>query len=211
MERRQRSAATPPLHISTKDEPAPEVRGAMERLSSVGYLIATCHEGRRAAVMARSVGVCGDTPPMVCAAVRKGHWIGPIIRDSHRFTLSQVSCDDRLVMRKFAEDATRSDADALDWLAIETMEGMPTLAKSEIALVCEVVRRIDLEAGHELLVGQVIAARAATGQDHPVRLHTPSDTREEDGPDARGQSRGGQPLRDARSAKERLDLEPKPA
>lgn len=171
MEHRQRHAQASSLHISSKDEPAPAIRGALDRLSNVSYLLATSHEGRRAAVMARSVGVCGDAPPMVCCAVRKGHWIGPIIRDSHRFTLSQVSCDDRLILRKFAEDAKRSDADALEWLAVENLGGMPTLAKSDVALVCEVVRRIDLEAGHELLVGQVIAARVRESRDHVVRLH----------------------------------------
>lgn len=171
MEHRQQHAQASLLHISSKDESAPAIRGALDRLSTSSYLIATAYEGRRAAVMARSVGVCGDAPPMVFCAVRKGHWIGPIIRDSHRFTLSQVSGDDRLILRKFAEDAKRSDADALEWLAVETLEGMPTLAKSEVALVCEVVRRIDLEAGHELLVGQVIAARVAAERDHFVRLH----------------------------------------
>lgn len=178
MEHRQRRAQATSLHISNKDDPAPAVLGALERLSDVSYLLATAHEGRRAAVMARSVGVCGDTPPMVCCAVRKGHWIGPIIRDSHRFTLSQVTSDDRLILRKFAEDAKRSDSDALEWLAVELLEGMPTLAKSEIALVCEVVRRIDLEAGHELVVGQVIAARVSPQRDHFVRLHAEGEDRD---------------------------------
>lgn len=177
MDSRQRHAQASSLHISSKDDPAPAIRAAIDHISTASYLIATAHEGRRAAVMARSVGVCGDAPPMICAAVRKGHWIGPIIRDSHRFTLSQVSCDDRVVLRKFAEDAKRSDADALDWLAVDTLERLPTLAKSEVALVCEVVRRIDLEAGHELLVGQVIAARYTAARDQLVRLHTDDDSR----------------------------------
>ncbi len=172
MDQQQRRGASASFHISGKDDPAAAVRGALELLSSSSYLLAASHEGRRAAVMARSVGVCGDAPPMVCCAVRKGHWIGPVIRDSHRFSLSLVSHEDRLVLRKFAEDASRSDNDALEWLALETLEGLPTLAKSEIALVCEVVRRIDLEAGHELLVGQMIAARVADDRDNLVRLHS---------------------------------------
>lgn len=172
MDQRQRRGTTASFHIPGKDDPSPSIGGALEHLSTCGYLMAAAHEGRRAAVMARSVGVCGDAPPMVCCAVRKGHWIGPLIRDSHRFSLSQVSHEDRLVLRKFAEDASRGDNDALEWLALETLEGLPTLAKSEVALVCEVVRRIDLEAGHELLVGQVIAARVAAGREQLVRLHT---------------------------------------
>lgn len=184
MDQRQRRGASASFHIPGKADPSPSINGALEHLSNSGFLVAASHEGRRAAVMARSVGVCGDAPPMVCCAVRKGHWIGPVIRDSHRFSLSQVSHEDRLVLRKFAEDASRSDNDALEWLALEMLEGLPTLAKSRVALVCEVVRRIDLEAGHELLVGQVIAARVSAEQDHFVRLHA-----EDEDHDPRGVSK----------------------
>lgn len=39
------------------------------------------------------------------------------------------------------------------------MTGSPVLLRSIVAFDCEVVRHFDLEADHELFVGQVLASR----------------------------------------------------
>lgn len=174
MDQHTRRGKSTSLQISARDQAAPAVRDAIDRIESAPYLVSAAHEGRRAAVIARSVGVCGDSPAMLCAVVRKGHWIGPVIRDSHRFAISLIGGDQRLVVRKFAEDAARSEGDALEWLPLTMLEGVPTLTESEMAMTCEVVRRIDLEAGYELLVGQVIAARVSPPAPQLVRLHAES-------------------------------------
>jgi flavin reductase (DIM6/NTAB) family NADH-FMN oxidoreductase RutF len=121
---------------------------------------------------------------MVCVAVRRGHWIEPIIRDSHAFAVSKISRAERLLLRKFAETARPRDGDPFDCFpSMRLVTGAPVIIRSPLAIDCEVVRHFDLEADHELYIGLVMAARVAVpgaaeahAEDSIMHLAEPKDS-----------------------------------
>lgn len=129
-----------------------------------GKFVLTCaHDNKRSGVLVTSVQVCGLEPPLICVSCRKGHAINPIIRDSRRFAVCQVSGTDKLILRKFAFGA--QDANPFDSIDIERMTtGAPVFKCSALAIDCEAFRHFDLEADHELYIGLVVAARVCRGE-----------------------------------------------
>ncbi|MBX3364578.1 MAG: flavin reductase [Phycisphaeraceae bacterium] len=145
--------------VSAKDP----ISAALDTIPGGAFIITSAFDGVRSGVIARSVQPCADEPRLVCVAVRKGHTVEPLIRDSRCFALCRVARTDRLVMRKFemsADHDPEKPQDPFDAFAIETMTtGSPILRKSDLVLDCEVVRHFDLEADCELFIGLVLAAR----------------------------------------------------
>jgi flavin reductase (DIM6/NTAB) family NADH-FMN oxidoreductase RutF len=140
------------------DGPGPEPRLALAKLRSGLFVLTARHEGKRAGVVVRSVQPAGDEPPLVCVAVRRGHWIEPVIRDSHAFAVCKISSGDSLMLRKFAETSRPRDGDPFDCVqTTRLVTGSPILLRATLALDCEVVRHFDLEADHELYIGLVVA------------------------------------------------------
>jgi flavin reductase (DIM6/NTAB) family NADH-FMN oxidoreductase RutF len=139
----------------------PEVLGALRHLPAGSYVLTAAFEGKRAGMLVHWVQPCADEPLLLCAAVRKGHRVEPLIRDSHAFAVCRIDPDDKLVSRKFSGGFTRDEAgDAFDSIGFETLStGSPVIRRCICALDCEVVRHIDLEADHELYVGHVVAGR----------------------------------------------------
>ena len=117
------------------------------------------HDGECAGVIVRSCQVCADDPLLVGVAVRKGHAIEPLIRDSRSFSLCVVRPDDKLVMRKLGEQTPPDERTELfASVPLRTLRsGAPVLKRAIGAIDCEVVRHFDLEADCELYVGQVLA------------------------------------------------------
>lgn len=136
---------------------------ALEQLRGDVFVMTSAFEDQRAGIVVLSVFQCAAEPPLICAAVRKGHPIEPLIRDSHCFALCRVDPSQKLVLKKFAVDPTE-DEDPFDSFTLTRLTShAPILAQSTLALDCEVVRHFDLEADHELFVGQVLAARLGAG------------------------------------------------
>lgn len=136
-----------------------QIDRALASLPCGVFVLTSQFEGKRAGVLVRSVAVCADEPPMVCAAVRKGHWIEPLIRDSHHFAVCRADGSDKLLMKKFASTSRPRDGDPFDCIgASRLVTGSPILTRSCLVLDCEVVRHFDMEADHELYVGLVVAA-----------------------------------------------------
>lgn len=149
--------------------------GVLALLPRGSFVMTSAFEGARAGLRLRAVQQCADEPLLVSVAARKGHRIDPLIRDSHSFAVCFVSPGDRLIERKFAEESHAApvasagggvsgngdeEPDPFDSLPTVTLAtGSPILTRSIAALDCEVVRHFDLEADHELFVGQVVAAR----------------------------------------------------
>lgn len=134
---------------------------ALARLPSPAYLMTSSFEGERAGVIVRSVQACNTEPPLVCVAVRTGHQIEPLIRDSRCFALSQVESENRLVLKKFDRArAAVEPGDPFDAIPVRSLRtGCPVLCASALVLDCEVVRHFDLEADCELYIGLVLASR----------------------------------------------------
>jgi cob(II)yrinic acid a,c-diamide reductase len=133
---------------------------AFAELSRGLYVLTACFENKRAGVLVRSLQSCADEPPLIAVAVKTGHWIEPLIRDSHVFAVCKVSSNDRLLLRKFAETSRPRDGDPFDCVRVERLvTGAPVISKSSLVLDCTVLRHFDLEADHELFIGQVVASR----------------------------------------------------
>jgi flavin reductase (DIM6/NTAB) family NADH-FMN oxidoreductase RutF len=143
--------------------PTIDPRAAARVLAELGrgrFALMAEHAGRRAGVLVRSVQWCADEPPLIAVAVRSGHWIDPLVRDSHVFAICRVKPAERLLMRKLAECTRPSDGDPFACLPSERLAtGAPVLSRSELSLDCEVVRHFDLEADHELFIGLVRAIK----------------------------------------------------
>lgn len=140
-----------------------EVRRAVELLPRGVFVLSAVFESRRAGHLATSVQLCAQEPLLLCVAARKGHPIEPLIRDSRHFGLSHLTESDRGLARRFEVMRTPDDrVDPFELLEVDTLiSRSPILRRAAFAFDCEVVRHIDLEADHELFVGQVIAARVA--------------------------------------------------
>lgn len=138
-----------------------EARGALARLPHAQYLMASAFESKRVGVLVRSLQVVADEPLLLGVALRKGHPIEPIVRDSHCFTIGVIEPDDKLMLRKFGESAGLADlGDPFDCLPVETLvTGAPLVKRCPVVFDCVVVRHLDLEADHEFYVGQVFAGR----------------------------------------------------
>ena len=137
-----------------------EVGRALALLTRGLFLMTAGFQNKRSGAVVRWVQPCAESPAMVCVALRTGHTIKTIIRDSRCFALCAIE-DDPTLMRKFgAERTPEQTVDPFDWLEVERMvTGSPVLKRSAPVLDCEVVRHLDLEADHSLYIGRIVGAR----------------------------------------------------
>lgn len=140
---------------------AARLHPALSLLPSGLFLLTAANEGKRAGVFLASVQVCADEPAMLCIAMRKGHWIEPMIRDCHCFGVCIVDPADKLLCRKFGDVLKpREPGDPFDCFAVEKLvTGAPIVRRCLAGIDCEVVRHLDIEADHELYIGRVMASR----------------------------------------------------
>jgi flavin reductase (DIM6/NTAB) family NADH-FMN oxidoreductase RutF len=163
-----------------------ELERAMRCLPTGFFVMTSAHDGKRAGMRVRSVQACADDPLLISVAARKGHKIDPLIRDSRSFAVCVMAPGDRLVDRAFPCEAASgrasassngngthpdaSESDPFDALPHTTMvTGAPILDRAIAVFDCEVARRIDLEADHELFVGQVMRFRCVEDVEAALR------------------------------------------
>ena len=136
-----------------------EAQRAFLLLPRGGFVMTSRFEQKRAGQFVGSVQPCAEEPMLVCIAARKGHPIEPLIRDSHVFAVCQVDPEDKLLQRKF-NGSSREAGDPFDSLEVERLvTGAPILKRSLVALDCQVIRHLDVEADHELYIGQVVGGK----------------------------------------------------
>ncbi len=137
---------------------SPEFERVMGLLPSMTCVLTSAYEQRRGGVLVRRAMQCADEPVCIAVAVPTGHRIATLIRDSHSFALCLLDRSNRLLIRKF--DA-REESDAFDTIeTIRLVSNSPIPARAMAAIDCEVVRHYDLEADHEIYVGQVLGVKA---------------------------------------------------
>ncbi len=146
------------------DTLAPDMGDTIDQaLSTLGggvYIMTAAHDDQRNGMRVLSVQQCSVEPRLIAVATRKGHPIEPLIRDSHSFGICKIDPSQKLVLRKFLTEGGPEFEDPFDSFVVETMQtGSPILARCLAAFDCEVVRHFDLEADHEIFVGQIVEAR----------------------------------------------------
>jgi flavin reductase (DIM6/NTAB) family NADH-FMN oxidoreductase RutF len=137
---------------------------ALSQTPSSLYVL-TASRGRAAgAVLVSWVQQVSFEPPLISVAIPRGRGIAPLIRDSRSFALCQVHPDDRLLPRRVRLTDDR-DWTALDTIPYETLKtGSPCINAAMAVLDCKVLRHLDVEADHELYIGQVVAGRMTSGE-----------------------------------------------
>lgn len=153
-------------HEEPRPDPHGSIKGpvgdALAMLPDGVFIITARFEDDRSGVRVLSAMPCATEPVLVAVAARKGHSIEPLIRDSHHFALCVVSPSDRLLIQKFPMGSEPRGGDPFD--AVSTLSlgtGSPVPARCPAAFDCEVVRHFDLDADHEIYVGQVLAVRVS--------------------------------------------------
>jgi flavin reductase (DIM6/NTAB) family NADH-FMN oxidoreductase RutF len=137
-----------------------EARRALALFPRGYFLLTACFEHKRAGQLVQSVLPCAEEPMLICIAARKGHPIEPLIRDAHRFAVCRIDEEDKLLLRNFGSPATAGRGDPFDSLELDRLTtGSPIPKRCLAALDCEVLRHLDVEADHELYIGQVVAGR----------------------------------------------------
>ena len=144
--------------------PLAEARRALALFPRGSFLLTACFEHKRAGQIVQSVLPCAEEPMLICIAARKGHPIEPLIRDSHRFAVCRIDEEDKLLIRNFGSPSA-GRGDPFDSLEIDRLAtGSPIPKRCLAALDCEVLRHLDVEADHELYIGQVVAGRIYTNR-----------------------------------------------
>ncbi|MGD9691524.1 MAG: flavin reductase [Phycisphaerales bacterium] len=154
------------------------VRDALARTPEAAYIMTSAYELARAGVVVRWVQRAAEEPLLVSVALRKGHPIEMLIRDSHCFALCRVPEDDPALLRRFEAEGS-SPINIFDTLDVETLvTGAPCLKRASLIIDCEVHRHLDIDADHEIYVGlvreaKVCGARApSNGAAKPPRSRT---------------------------------------
>lgn len=154
--RRKLRAGEREPEFAVRPEWAQDVPRVVEMIPGVLGVMAAAFEHKRGGVLVHRIMKCADDPACIAVAVPKGQRLATLIRDSHAFALSLMDNATKLVLKKFAAD---EEGDPFDTFPIRTLAtGSPILTGAVAAMDCEVMRHFDLEADHELYVGQVIAA-----------------------------------------------------
>jgi flavin reductase (DIM6/NTAB) family NADH-FMN oxidoreductase RutF len=134
----------------------PDIIRALGLLPTTTCVMTAAYEAKRSGMIVSRVMKAADEPACVCVAVPAGQRLATLIRDSHAFGLCMVDGVSRLLQKKFGTEET---ADPFDMLEVRTLVSQsPILVRSSMALDCEVLRHLDLEADYEIYVGQVLSA-----------------------------------------------------
>lgn len=137
---------------------SPELDRVLGLLPSVSCVLTSAFEHRRGGVLVKRAMQCADEPLCIAVAVPTGHRIATLVRDSHTFALCLLDKSSRLLLRKFDGREEGDPFDTLETLRLVSTAPIP--ARALAAIDCEVVRHYDLEADHEVYIGQVLAVRA---------------------------------------------------
>ena len=140
------------------------IGAALGKIPSGLFILTARHEDRRSGMLASFVQQVCFEPPMVSVAVAKGRPIMPLISESRRFGICQLTRDDKIILRKFAGGIEVGDDPFLGFEMIDNNSGVPILAQSLGYLVCDLTCHMDVEGDHDLFIGTVRDGRYIAGE-----------------------------------------------
>lgn len=142
--------------------PSPQRDAALALVPSTGWLLTAGFGDERAGLPVRWVQRAGSEPALVSVALRKGHPIAPLIRDSRAFALNLLPDAQPLLERRFVNGMAERLGDPFETLPLERMAtSAPCLRAATAIIDCELFRHLDLEMECEMYVGLVLAARGS--------------------------------------------------
>lgn len=103
---------------------------------------------------------------MALAAVERGNAIAPLIRDSRRFALCQISPADKQTIRRFSVHHDPHEDPFVGLDVATTTGGAPLLRAGLTYIDCELARHVDIGGDHEIYVGLITDAEI-------LNCHTP--------------------------------------
>lgn len=149
----------------------PDIERALASFPSALGVMTSAFEHRRSGIVVSRIMRCASEPPCVAIAVPSGQRLATLIRDSRTFGLCLIDRGNRVLMKRFGEMGSTEAFDILDQRSLPS--GSPLIAGASVALDCEVIRHMDLEADHELYVGIVTFAIMQGTEVSPVAAHSP--------------------------------------
>jgi len=141
---------------------------ALQQIPCGLFILSAASEGHRSGVLTRWAQPCSIDPPMLMTAIPTGLSIEPIIRNSRAFALGQISDCDRLLRRRFAAPAERGEDPFITIPHWTTPTGSPVPERVHAYFECELIRHVDLDADHRLLVGKLIRAGIQRADEQPA-------------------------------------------
>ena len=150
------------------------IRTSLNKIPNGLFVLTAEHEDRRGGMVVSWVQQVCDTPPMVSVAIEKGKAIMPLISESRRFALCQLSDNDRLMQRKFAKDSEINEDPFLGFNLRPSVQGkLPIMSESMAFLECELSCHMDVEGDHDLFVGTICGGGTNGRGDAPLVRYTP--------------------------------------
>lgn len=145
----------------TKNEPtfdAARMLLILDRIPAGRFVLSAAHGEESRGVIVSWVQRCSDHPPMLIVAIPTGHLIVPVVRDAHRFAVSQIAEDDRHTIR-LIEMHNDNESPGFGDMAMRTApSGAPIVQRALCYFDCELHRHVDIECDNELFIGNVIHA-----------------------------------------------------
>ena len=135
-----------------------ELTTATDRMPVGRFLLTAAHGDQRNGMLITRAQKCADEPVTVTVAVRKGHALSPLIRDSAVFGLCELRGSDLMLSRLFNRPGELRGEDPFlghDLVAGTGRIPIPTASASWVC--CELIRHLDIEADHEIYIGRVTA------------------------------------------------------
>ena len=147
-----------------------QIGAAMGRIPSGCAILTAAHAGQATGMLASWYQQAAFEPPTVTAAVKQGRPIAALIAESGGFVLNLIGENPTALFKHFGKGFSL-EQDAFEGLSISSCEFGPVLADAIAVLGCRVTGCHRL-GDHDLLVGQVAAARGQDGIKPYVHLRT---------------------------------------
>lgn len=140
------------------------IGAAIGQIPSGLFILTSRHEDKRTGMLASWAQQVSFEPPMVSVAVAKGRPVMAMISASRQFGLCQIPKGDKRIMRKFASGIDPAEDPFLGFDLVENTEThVPILAQVLSYLECHLVSHIDVEADHNLIIGNVVGGNFVGG------------------------------------------------
>lgn len=144
--------------------PAVSFREAMRHLASGVSIVAAGRDHDRAAIVATSVTSLSTDPPSLLVCVARHSSLSPVLQRHRHFSVSFLSAAQRPLAERFIAtrslDGGSSRFDVGTWRNLDS--GAPALAGALANIDCAVEDLIERHT-HTIVIGQALAAYAATG------------------------------------------------